>query len=103
LIGALLRLHDEGVALVEVDEAGARRAIGIGEPDRILEAVAITRRIARRRLRRIDAQEWDRPVANGWKLARSAALEAVQRSMKASIGSSDLGSAALCSISPAWF
>jgi hypothetical protein len=42
---------------VEVDEAGARRAIGIGEPDRVLEAVAITRRIARRRLRRIDAQD----------------------------------------------
>ena len=57
LVGALLRLHDEGVALVEVDEAGAGRAVGIGEPHRVFEAVAIARRIAGRRFRRLNAQD----------------------------------------------
>jgi hypothetical protein len=57
LVGASLGLHDEGVALVEIDVAGARRAVGIDESDRVFEAVAIARGIARRRLRRLDAQD----------------------------------------------
>jgi hypothetical protein len=56
LVRALLRLHDEGASPIQVDRARASRAIRMMEPDRIFEAVAITRRIGGRRLRPIDAQ-----------------------------------------------
>ena len=56
LIRTLFRLHDEGVAPVQVDEAGAGRAIRVGEPDRVLEGITVGRRIAPRGLRPIDAK-----------------------------------------------
>jgi len=56
LIRALLRLHDEDMASVQVDRADAGRAVGMREPYRIFEAVAIARRIGGRGLGPIDAQ-----------------------------------------------
>jgi hypothetical protein len=56
LIRTLLRLHDEGVAAIQVDRAGAGRAIRVGEPDRVFEPVVIARGIGGSRARPIDAQ-----------------------------------------------
>ena len=56
LIRTLFRLHDEGVAPIQVDRAGAGRAVRVGEPDRVFESIAIARGIAGGRARPIDAQ-----------------------------------------------
>ena len=75
LIRALLRLHDEGVAPVEVDASGAGRAVRIGEPDRVFESIAIARGIAGAGPGRSTPSTSHSSMANDWKLARSAALD----------------------------
>jgi hypothetical protein len=57
LVGALLGLHDEAAAAVEVDPAGAGRAVRVAEGDGVLEAVAVEGRVGFGRLGVVDAEQ----------------------------------------------